>query len=218
MSSQERKRAKRETTHFRSIASLVFLTVIIILVYNVNDQGRDKIELIIDQHIQIINEEPKSEPEKRLFKETPLAQPKPGAVGLEPRWTGYWPSNYDEMPLSEHRDTACPLTQVVHKSQPRKERFPDVIAIGAPKCGTGTLAFFDCHSSIVFRESEPAYFNNAFLSRNGLKSYALPFAADNEILIEKTPNYMKGNVTQLRQRARLIKKTIPDVKLLGTSS
>ena len=29
---------------------------------------------------------------------------------------------------------------------------------------------------------------------------------------------MKGNSTQLRRRARLIKKTVPDVKLLGNKT
>ena len=160
MSSQTKKEKK---LRFRPIFTIVLLIIIIILVYNI-DERSDKIELIIDQRIEFV------EPEKKQFEDTPLAKPKPGGRGLEAEWTGYWPSNYDEMPASEHRDTACPLTRVPITK--RKERFPDVIAIGAPKCGTGTLAFFDCHSSIVFRESEPAYFNNPFLWRKGLPSYA----------------------------------------------
>ena len=39
------------------------------------------------------------------------------------------------MPLSDHRDTACPYTKLP-KSK-RLERYPDIIAIGMPKCGTG---------------------------------------------------------------------------------
>ena len=47
-------------------------------------------------------------PVVRKFAKTELAKPKPGGRGLEKPWTGYWPSNLEEMPLSDHRDTACP--------------------------------------------------------------------------------------------------------------
>jgi hypothetical protein len=118
------------------------------------------------------------------------------------------------MPVGDHRDTACPYTKL-SKSK-RIERYPDFIAIGMPKCGTGTLAFFDCHSKIVFRESEAEFFNSPKLKRwkSGLKSYAIPRAAKDETLIEKTPNYSRGNRKSLRKRANIIKKTIPKSKLL----
>ena len=116
-----------------------------------------------------------------------------------------------EMPLSDHRDSACPFTPSETK---RIERYPDFVSIGFPKCGTGTLAFFDCHSKIVFRESEAAFFNSNRW-RKGINSYAIPFAAEDEILIEKTPNYSKGNKDELESRARIIKNTIPNGKILG---
>jgi len=71
-------------------------------------------------------------------------------------WTGAWPLT-SELPVDQRRDTACPLTMLNETSR-RVKRWPDIIGIGAPKCGTGTIAFFDCHSSIVFREAEVRMF------------------------------------------------------------
>ena len=117
------------------------------------------------------------------------------------------------MPESERRDTACPVTKDI-KGRKRIEKYPDVIGIGVPKCGTGTLAFFDCHSKIVFRESEPIYFNTR-RARKGLGAYAVPYASKDEILIEKSPEYSKGGRNELLARANEIKKQIPHARLLG---
>ena len=61
-------------------------------------------------------------------------------------------------------------------------------------------------------------FKTSFLSfcptQKSLKSYALPLASDEEILIEKTPNYMKGNLKTLTNRAQFMKKIIPNLKIL----
>ena len=78
---------------------------------------------------------------------TPLAVPK-GGEG----WTGAWPSPI-ELPQDQRRDTACPYT-FRNEKRHRIKRWPDIIGIAAPKCGTGTMAFFDCHKKIVFREAE----------------------------------------------------------------
>ena len=78
---------------------------------------------------------------------TPLAVKK-GAEG----WTGSWPSPI-ELPQDQRRDTACPFT-FRNETRHRIKRWPDIIGIAAPKCGTGTMAFFDCHKKIVFREAE----------------------------------------------------------------
>ena len=48
-------------------------------------------------------------------------------------WTGSWPSP-SELPVDQRRDTACPYTL---KNEKRIKRWPDIIGIGAPKCGTG---------------------------------------------------------------------------------
>ena len=48
-------------------------------------------------------------------------------------WTGSWPSP-SELPVDQRRDTACPYTL---KNEKRVKRWPDIIGIGAPKCGTG---------------------------------------------------------------------------------
>jgi hypothetical protein len=146
---------------------------------------------------------------KKLHWKTPLAIPKHPET--EGKFTGNWPNNLKEMSLAERRDTACPCTN--YPNQKRIERYPDVLAIGFPKCGTGTLAFFDCHSKIVFREAEASFFNTNRFNR-GLRAYALPYAAKSEILIEKTPNYVKGNTTTLTRTAKNMKTTIPKLKLL----
>ena len=76
---------------------------------------QQEIKLVIDERVEIIEKTQNSEDNEHNkidFFVTPLAVPKPGGRGLEPRWTGNWPSNYNEMPLSDHRDTACPKTQV----------------------------------------------------------------------------------------------------------
>ena len=62
----------------------------------------------------VTTEKPKVE---RKFVKTELAKPKPGGRGLEYPWTGYWPSNLDEMPLSDHRDTACPWVRFRENSR-----------------------------------------------------------------------------------------------------
>ena len=69
-----------------------------------------------------------------------------------------------ELPVNQRRDTACPLTKF-NETRKRVKRWPDIIGIGAPKCGTGTIAFFDCHSNIVFREAEGRVFHK-FSPRN----------------------------------------------------
>ena len=77
---------------------------------------QQQIKLVIDERVEIIEKTQNSEDneQKKIdFFVTPLAVPKPGGLGLEPHWTGNWPSNYKEMPLSDHRDTACPKTQVM---------------------------------------------------------------------------------------------------------
>ena len=58
----------------------------------------------------------------------------------------------------------------------------DVVGIGFPKCGTGSLAFFDCHSKIIFREAEPDFWDRHTNSYQ-LKDYILPNASSDEILI-----------------------------------
>ena len=49
---------------------------------------------------------------------------------------------------------------------------------------------------------------------SGLKAYAIPAAASDEILIEKTPDYSLGTATTLRLRAQMMQKSMPNVKLI----
>lgn len=134
------------------------------------------------------------------------------------------------MPLSDHRDTACPKTPKSRFEKTLVQRWPDAVGIGFPKCGTGTLGFIDCHSKLVFREAEPYFWNSRgkcssragrssfydFLDREngGLKEYTVPMAASDEILIEKTPDYTLGSQSVLKARAQHMKNQMPEVKLL----
>ena len=52
------------------------------------------------------------------------------------------------------------------------------------------------------------------LWKGGLENYAIPLASPDEILVEKTPETMNGSEDELLARAKLIKKHIPDAKLL----
>ena len=46
------------------------------------------------------------------------------------------------------------------------------------------MAFFDCHSKVIFREAEPDFWDRHVNSYN-LKDYILPNASSEEILIGK---------------------------------
>ena len=52
-------------------------------------------------------------------------------------WTGSWPSKH-ELAEDQRRDTACPYT-LKNDTRQRIQRWPDIIGIGDPKCGTGSL-------------------------------------------------------------------------------
>lgn len=90
----------------------------------------------------------------KLYYDTPMAKPPKGSYS---GFTGAF-GLLSEVPLSRHRDTACPKT--LKSTTGRIQRYPDVIGIGFAKCGTSTLGFIDCHSKMVFREAEPMYFNS----------------------------------------------------------
>ena len=48
----------------------------------------------------------------------------------------------------------------------------------------------------------------------GLTEYPIPRAAEDEILIEKTPSYSLGSGERLLKQAKAMKSKMPDVKLL----
>ena len=75
-----------------------------------------------------------------LAKERPMANCSLGSYHLEnckgaKYWTGGWPKELTE---NERRDTACPLT-FKNETRERIKRWPDIIGIGFPKCGTVKL-------------------------------------------------------------------------------
>jgi len=133
---------------------------------------------------------------------------------VAPGWSGAWPSTR-ELPANQRRDTACPVTRVKNKN--RVKRWPDIIGVGFPKCGTGTLAFLDCHDDIVFREAEGMLWHkyDEETCSPSLRKYAVPNASNDEVLIEKTPQIISGNYSQLLGRAKCIKKINPNVKILA---
>ena len=121
-------------------------------------------------------------------------------------------------------DTSCPVQiRDYPKWDPPIKRWPDAIGFGFGKCGTGALAFLDCHPKIVFRTLEPDFFNHyrtkRFLSSPGqnhtpemIEKYLIPKASKSEFLIEKTPMYAlsKNSIDNVRERLLLINKTIPN--------
>ena len=108
------------------------------------------------------------------------------------------------------------MTRVKDETNRRTKRWPDIIGVGFPKCGTGTLAFLDCHDDIVFREAEGMLWHkyDDDTCRPSLKKYAVPNASRDEVLIEKTPQIISGNYSQLLGRAKCMKKINPNVKIL----
>ena len=51
-------------------------------------------------------------------------------------------------------------------------------------------------------------------SRFDLKNYAVPDVADDEILIEKTPDIVHGDINSITGKAINMKEIVPNVKLL----
>jgi len=74
------------------------------------------------------------------------------------------------------------------------KRWPDAIAIGTAKCGTGSLTFIDCHPEITFRHYEPDFYNVIRpKAARSLAKYKIPKVLPDEYLIEKSPEYMNGS-------------------------
>ncbi|CAG5108214.1 Oidioi.mRNA.OKI2018_I69.chr1.g3688.t1.cds [Oikopleura dioica] len=112
------------------------------------------------------------------------------------------------------KHSSCPFT-IRSSNKTQKSRFPDVLGIGMAKCGTGSLSFLGCHPQIVYTHGELRFFSNPSNAQkileysknttentaqhklneykfNALKqSYLLDLrpAADDEILIETSPQY-----------------------------
>ena len=79
------------------------------------------------------------------------------------RLTKNWETCFPAPAIGE---TSCPY-HVAKSTLPRVNRLPDAIAIGAGKCGTGSLAFLDCHPDIRFRNYEPnAYSRDRHFEEN----------------------------------------------------
>ena len=75
-----------------------------------------------------------------------------------------------------------------------------------PECGTDSIAFLDCHPQIVYRNSEPDFFNDRNVQillgksanpANMLQNYQIPNASESEFLIEQTMDYSSIVVKKL---------------------
>jgi len=127
-------------------------------------------------------------------------------------------------------DHACPMT--IRSSGNLRHRVPDVIGIGFAKCGTGALAFLDCHPDITFRTTEPRFFSKEAMLDNILRaartkdhlqlkhfrdmySRTLPMASSSDILIEKSPQYAGGATSLRLKRAKAMKAINPNMKLIA---
>ena len=124
------------------------------------------------------------------------------------------PNNIGAFASYPHLNTACPMTPKSRLVKNLRQRWPDAIGIGFPKCGTSATSFIDCHSKFVYRDGEGYFWTNPKKVEQGLVEYPIPEAADDEILIEKTPDYSLGGYQTLRHRAELIKKNVPKAKLI----
>jgi [heparan sulfate]-glucosamine 3-sulfotransferase 5 len=72
------------------------------------------------------------------------------------------------------------------------QKLPNTLIIGAPKCGTTTLLwFFSEHPRVASAKEEQHFFNKNQNYMKGLDWYRLqmPFSNENQITLEKTPNY-----------------------------
>ena len=94
------------------------------------------------------------------------------------------------------------LPHQVGKDPPRKRRLPQCIIIGSMKSGTSALlAYLDLHPDIVTVIPELNYFNRH--NDRGLEWYRgqMPLSRQNQITIEKTPEYFEHAETPARMRA-----------------
>ncbi|XP_078494099.1 heparan sulfate glucosamine 3-O-sulfotransferase 1-like [Ciona intestinalis] len=115
-------------------------------------------------------------------------------------------------------DTATILKQpskeyAKYKGRNKLQRLPQVICIGAKKCGTGALQSFLSHHPKVFTPSmyETHFFNYDLSFVKGVDYYnrsLMPFTTKEEITFEKTPKYFIQPLVPQR-----IKDTYGDVDI-----
>ena len=73
---------------------------------------------------------------------------------------------------------------------PLKRRLPDAVIIGVRKCGTrALLTFLNRHPSVRAAGKEIHYFDNNYYLGEEWYRQQMPLAADDQIVIEKTPAY-----------------------------
>lgn len=122
------------------------------------------------------------------------------------------PWGYDHHPL----DTACSMVTKETLAQAGFiQKWPDVISVGCAKCGTGSLTFIDCHPNVTFRHFEPVYYQQVRpKEQRRLETYKIPLSPPGNILVEKSPGYMNGDIAVLSARAKMMKEDNPNVKII----
>jgi len=99
------------------------------------------------------------------------------------------------------------LHTVVMKGVPERRK-PKAIIVGVAKCGTDTLLrFIEKHPLIKAPLREIKFFNNIDEYERGLPYYVnqMPESFENQITIEKSPQYFEG-LTLQKEYMILIKK------------
>ena len=95
------------------------------------------------------------------------------------------------------------------------KRYPDAIGIGFAKSGTGTMVTFDCHSNIVYSDIEGCAFKPNAPRPPALETYHIPKAHPEEFLIEKSPQYARGDRKILTNTAQRMLDANPNMKLFA---
>ena len=82
--------------------------------------------------------------------------------------------------------------QVAHGTEIPKKRFPQVVIVGAKKCGTSALKIFmNYHPKLRDTPGEKHFFNRPANWRMGFDWYLdqMPYSYADEVTYEKTPDY-----------------------------
>ena len=104
-----------------------------------------------------------------------------------------------------------PMSHTGHRKRDLKKRFPNAIIIGVKKGGTRALIeMLRSHPLIKGPTIEPQFFSFHF--ENGLKWYIdlMPLTKENELTIEKSPNYFNSKLAP----ERLYNITSDEIKLI----
>lgn len=68
---------------------------------------------------------------------------------------------------------------------------------------------------VTFRHFEPVYYQQVRpKEQRRLETYKIPLSPPGNILVEKSPGYMNGDIAVLSARAKMMKEDNPNVKII----